>query len=586
MTLKEFLMKFKKLLTVLIYFISIGQVYAADVTISGTQATREDLQDSSTLTISGTLDGDLNNIVRGYIAAGNEIDNATVIIDSGGSIQGQSNAIMGRETDSLTVTNSGTIEATSSKAIQLRDAQNATITNKSGGTIFANTNAIVQQSAGTEDAENTTITNAGTIYSVNDRAIYFYDGATNATITNQKGGIVYNTASDATVQIDTSSTLTNSGTIDNRDSPSNIGIAVVGNNNTITLKDGGILIGTIDAGSTTGNILKFQHGVGQGYYYETAGSFTLQDLDGNQVVKGSAGSVGQGGSETLDEVLSYKSLNIREFLNRYKVSNNRVANEAWGETYTSLSNRNGNASNLALGFNLTNFGVNFVSPMKNSDFILAFETGFQNFDKDHKIYYQNISSGVYHPQNKKLYNLDTFIIGGVTLKHGERTILTNTTSSGKLNIDSYYQTFELHSGFVKSNNKLIPDYGLTGSFSFTPTYDESKYYSWRSKKVGNISIFVSDSYEPITYKTKKFNLGWTLDLRSLIGSKSQSYSINGTSAKYKQSSSLTREISLIGNLDFQKKFKNNGMLTVGVDAKNTTQGTKSIGGNLEYKIQF
>ena len=40
--------------------------------------------------------------------------------------------------------------------------------NKSGGTIFANTNAIVQQSAGTEDAENTTITNAGTIYSVND----------------------------------------------------------------------------------------------------------------------------------------------------------------------------------------------------------------------------------------------------------------------------------------------------------------------------------------------------------------------------------------------------------------------------------
>ena len=123
-------MKFKKLLTVLIYFISIGQVYAADVTISGTQATREDLQDSSTLTISGTLDGDLNNIVRGYIAAGNEIDNATVVVESGGTIQGQSNAIMGRETDSLTVINSGTIEATSSKAIQLRDSQNATITNK------------------------------------------------------------------------------------------------------------------------------------------------------------------------------------------------------------------------------------------------------------------------------------------------------------------------------------------------------------------------------------------------------------------------------------------------------------------------
>ena len=129
----------------LLYLIIAIRVNAADVEISGTQATREDLQDSSTLTISGTLDGDLNNIVRGYIAAGNEIDNATVVVDSGGTIQGQSNAIMGRETDSLTVINSGTIEATSSKAIQLRDSQNATITNKSGGTIFANTNAIVQQ---------------------------------------------------------------------------------------------------------------------------------------------------------------------------------------------------------------------------------------------------------------------------------------------------------------------------------------------------------------------------------------------------------------------------------------------------------
>ncbi len=586
MTFKAFGMKFKKLLIALTLLVSIGQVYAADVTISGTQATREDLQDSSTLTISGTLDGNLNNIVRGYIAAGNEIDNATVLIESSGSIQGLSNAIMGRETDSLTVTNSGTIEATSSKAIQLRDAQNATITNKSGGTIFANTNAIVQQSAGVESATKTTITNGGTIYSINDRAIYFYDGATESTITNQKGGVIYNTATDATVQIDTSSTLTNIGTIDNRSGPSNVGIAVVGNNNTITLKDGSILVGKIDGGSTTGNTLRFQHGAGQGYYYETTGSFTLQDLDGNQVVKGSAGSVGQGGSETLDEILSYKSLNIRQFLNRYKVSKNQIENKAWGETYTSLTNRNGNTSNLALGYNLTNFGVNFVSPMKNSNFILAFETGFQNFDKDHKIYYQNISSGLYHPQNKSFYNLDTFIVGGVTLKHGERTILTNTTSSGKLEIDSYYQTFELHSGFKKSNNKLIPDFGLTGSFSFTPTYDESKYYSWRSKKVGNVSLFVSDKYETVNYKSKKFNLGWTLDFRSLIGSKSQHYSINGASAKYKQRNSLTREISLIGNLGFEKKFRNNGIFAVGVDAKNTTQGTRSLSGNLEYKINF
>ena len=56
----------------------------------------------------------------------------------------------------------------------------------------------------------------------------------------------------------------------------------------------------------------------------------------------------------------------------------------------------GNASNLALGYNITNFGVNFVSPMKNSDFILAFETGFQNIDKDHLISSQRVREKKIH----------------------------------------------------------------------------------------------------------------------------------------------------------------------------------------------
>ena len=219
-----------------------GQSFAADDEVAGgvTQTTREDLQADSTFTIrsGGTLEADLNNIVRGYIPPANEIDNATVIVESGGVIKGKSNAIMGRELSGLTVVNSGTIEATESKAIQLQDAQGATITNKSGGIIFAKTNAIVQQEAsGGEDATGTTINNAGTIYGVDNRAIYFYGGATNATVTNESGGILYNESTEATVQIDTNSTLVNSGTIDNRNSPSNAGIAIVGNDNTITLKD-------------------------------------------------------------------------------------------------------------------------------------------------------------------------------------------------------------------------------------------------------------------------------------------------------------------------------------------------------------
>ena len=580
-------MKFLKTLIILIYLISLRQVYAADVEISGTQATREDLQASSTLTIEsgGVLDGNLNNIVRGYIAAGNEIDNATVVVESGGIIQGKSNAIMGRELSGLTVINSGTIEATSSKAIQLQDAQGATITNKSGGIIFARTNAIVQQEAsGGEDATGTTINNAGTIYGVDNRAIYFYGGATNATVTNESGGILYNESTEATVQIDTNSTLVNSGTIDNRNSPSNAGIAIVGNDNTVTLKDGSILVGTIDGGSTTGNTLKFQHGMGQGYYYKTSGDFTLQDLDGNQVVKGSAGSVGQGASETLDELLSYKSINLRNFFSKYNKLDDQ---DAWGETYVSNLKRDAHTRNLALEYDLTNFGVNLINKIDNANFVIAFEGGRQDFVKDHKIDYQNISAGIYLPQKDNPYlNLDLFILGGITLKDGERTILTNTTTSGKLTIDSDYETYEIHTGIKKNNSSSIPDFGLAASYSMTPSYDESKYFSWTDRHVGNLSIFFEDDYNLINNKDSKLFLGWTLDMRKMMGDKKQVYSINGTSATYKQQNDLTNEISLIANMGYEKKLSDKSKILFSLDAKNTNRYTKSVGANVFFKNKF
>ena len=177
-------------------------------------------------------------------------------------------------------------------------------------------------------------------------------------------------------------------------------------------------------------------------------------------------------------------------------------------------------------------------------------------------------------------------MGGVTLKEGKRTILTNTTSSGKLDIDSNYQTFELHSGVTKNNSKLIPNLGLTGSFSITPSYDESHYFSWRNRAVGNLSLFFSDKYNLIDTSESNLNLGWTLDFRSLVGEKSQVYSINGTSATYKQDNALTREISLITNLGYEKKITDNGKFTLGLIAKNTNQSVKSLNANFGFKLNF
>ncbi len=584
---KKFLYFFQYCFIFLILFFNYA--YSADDTITGTQTTREDLQADSTLTIQsgGSLvNTNLNNIARGYIAAGNEIDGATVIIESNASIKGKSNAIMGRETNNLTITNSGTISASTSKAINLRDAQNTTITNKKGATITANTNAIVQEAAGTENAENVTISNSGTISSVENRTIYFYENATSTTLTNNSSGLIYNTADNPTVQLGTSSTLTNSGTIENRNSPSNSSITLVGNNNTITLKDGGKVVGTIAAGSTTGNTLKIQHGVGQSYFYKTSGNdMTLQDLDGNQIVKGSAGSVGQGGNENIDELLGYKSLNIRKSLDKFVKSEGFKNKETeWQGIQATSLERKEHTKNLALGYEFISLGVNIIRPSENENVIASFEYSEQDFQKDHNIRRYNLLFGLHYNETEinKLKN-NSFILAGATLNEGERKILTNTTSSGTLNITDTYESFEIHAGKRFKNKSLIPNIGTNLSYSYTPDHSESKYYSWDDKHVANFSLDLNDEFSIEREKSKsKFGIGWILDYRTLITGSKTDYSVNGTKATYKQDDDLTKEMTLSVSINYEKKFYKFGKILISIDGMQTTQDVSSIGANISF----
>ena len=566
-----------------------GQSYAN--VISSNATSQIDLTDSSTgdpdLTVKEgitVIKDNQQNLIKGYGSDG--IEDANIILETGAKLQGLHNTIMIRQSDNVTITNSGSIISLGSKAINMRSSQDTTITNNVGATITSLNNAISGEEvdSDSEAVSGTVINNSGTIFSDTERAIYLYSGADTATITNNSSGVMYNSNTNEVVHIGSDSTITNSGAIQNRNSPDNNSIVLQGNDNTITLKDKGILVGTIDAGSTTGNTLKFQHGMGQGYYYKTSGDFTLQDLDGNQVVKGSAGSVGQGASETLDELLSYKSINLRNFFNEYNKLDNQ---DAWGETYVSNLKRDAHTNNLALEYDLTNFGVNLINKIDNANFVIAFEGGRQDFVKDHKIDYQNISAGVYLPQKDNHYlNLDLFIIGGITLKDGERTILTNTTTSGKLTIDSDYETYEVHTGIKKNNSSSIPDFGLTASYSMTPSYDESKYFSWADRHIGNLSVFFEDDYNLINTKDSKLFLGWTLDMRKMMGDNKQVYSINGTSATYKQHNDLTNEISLIANMGYEKKFSDKSKILFSLDAKNTNRYTKSVGANVSFKSKF
>jgi len=563
-------------------------------TISGeTRTTQQHIKDAAdiTLTITNSTISKANYSIKINTTESAEANNATVVISSDSIVKTTTggNAIYGNASDGLTVNNSGTVSSSeSTKAIDLANSSGATITNNSGGSIYALGRTI---SVGASDTA--TINNHGKIYSTTTggqgNTIYSTDNTETLTLTNHSGGeITSNSSSKSTLRIRKTSTITNSGTIKNNQGPSATAIELYGNNNTLTLKDGGIVVGIIDS-SGSNNTLKLQHGVGKSYFYETSGNLTLEDLDGNNVVKGSAGSVGQGGNEFIDESLGYKSLNIRKSLTQFKNSDQFLDREtAWVETFSSLLKRDGKSSSLKLENSLVNFGANIIKPLENSNFVISAETSLQNISKDHDVDRISILSGFYfnNHQNSKKLKGEYFLLGGIALNKSERLILTNTTSSGLLNVTDNYENFEILFGNKLNNSFLIPDIGYTLGYSYTPSHKESQYFDWDDRHVLNISAALSDEYTFFQSDKRNFSLGWILDYRTLANNDDQNYLINGTSTFYDQDDELKKEASFSSNLNYKYKANENSIFSFNLDGFTSSQDAISVLANLVFKFKI
>ena len=587
----------KKFLILLFFLIFSNKLYAANVaedTTISSDATAQQVVTANDVDIILTDNASITRTGQKAIKnTDGDVTGTTLTIHSGSAITSTGDNTISTEGGEFTVTNSGTISTSVSKAINLSSSDGVLITNNSGGVISANGHAILGDASNTTD--NITIDNSGTIFSSittgsTSTAIILdeYNNGNpipNTTITNNAGGSIYSEGPKATIKLGTSSTITNSGSIKNNKSVDKNSIELVGNNNTVTLKDEGIVVGKIKAATgTTGNTLKFNHGLGKSYYYNTGGDFTLEDLDGNQVVKGSAGSVGQGGSETVDDLLGYKSLNIRKSLNKFLKSEGfkNKKTEWQGIQATSLE-RKEHTKNLALGYEFYSLGVNIIRPSENENVIASFEYSEQDFQKDHTIKRYNLLFGLHYNESENKFKDNSFILAGATLNEGERKILTNTTSSGTLNINDTYESFEIHAGKRFKNKSLIPNLGTNLSYSYTPDHSESKYYSWDDKHVANFSLDLSDEFSIEREKSKsKFGIGWILDYRTLITGSKTDYSVNGTKATYKQDDNLTKEMTLSVSINYEKKFYKFGKILISIDGMQTTQDVNSIGANISF----
>ncbi len=592
----------KKIILILLFFLIFSnKLYAANVaedTTFSSDTTAQQIVTADNVDIIVTNNSSIARTGQKAIKnTDSEVTGTTLTIHSGSSVTSTGNNTISTEGGDLTITNSGTIQAlgasgSNSKAINISGSDGVSITNNSGGIITSPGNTILGTSG--TGGDNTTIENSGQITTINttssSSAIIFSDNDTGNTITNNIGGEITSKGNKGTIIVGVSSTITNSGTIKNNKSVDKNVIQLKGNNNTVTLKDEGIVVGMIKAANgTTGNTLKINHGVGRSYYYDTSGTFTLEDLDGNQVVKGSAGSVGQGGSEILDELLGTKSLNIRQSLSKYKNAEEDLKeNQSWGEINLSTFKRKQNNQNLSLGFNSADLTINLMYPDHGKDFILSLGNGNQKFTKDYSVDRHSLHTGFFfrdHPILNK-FGDESFILGGVNLKISEREILTNTTSSGKLSITDNFETYDLIIGTKINNDFIIPNIGATLGLSYTPSHKESDYYSWDKKEVSNLSIYLDDDYKLNLGKNYQLNLGWILDARQMVLGKEQNYEINGTSAIYSQGTDLTKEVTLATNLGFDKKMSDQHLFKFYLDSTISTQELSSISGNFAYKFAF
>ena len=580
------------LLVNLIFLFLFNNLYAEtvseDKSISNSTETNQQNIDTAevTLTITNSTVSRANTPIK--VDSG--LADVSISIDSDSTVKSTSgdNPILGINTTRLSVDNSGTISASNGKSIDIYKSTDAEISNNSGAVISAGKNAIRTSGTSADPTTGYTITNSGKIYTTNatNSAIFSNTNSTGGTITNNSGAEIYSSGSQATIKVGATTTITNNGSIKNNNDVDNNAIQLLGNSNTVTLKNDGIVVGKITADNgTTGNKLKFQHGFGQTYFYNTSGDFTLEDLDGNQVVQGSAGSVGQGGSETLDELLGYKSLNIRKTLNLYKKSKSYSEKENnWGKVYASNIKRKEN----------TNLGVNLISPLQKSYFIISLENSKQDILQDHIIKRYGFSTGFYFPKSKNLNNIETenFVLTGITLSDSERTILTNTTTSGTLKVTDAFETYEIIVGkkikyFENLNNiKLIPDLGITAGYSFTPQHSESKYFIWEKRHIGNLTASLSDEYDSQINEKTKFSIGWIGDFRRLVTSQKQQYKINGKEATFQADSELKNEITFSGNMEISHNFYKYGLIVFNLERSHSTQNTNSIAAHIAMNFKF
>ena len=575
---------------------------SSDTTISSanTNTQQNFTANNVTLTINADTTGRTNN----GISVDGGISGATVIVGSGVTVSVTNNqAIDGTGSTNLTVTNSGILSAVA-KTIELEgSASGAVITNNFGGTITAQNNTIKTQN----NSSNITVNNSGVISTTSiGHAIATATGTDSGMVINNfsTGQILKTSTADAaqeTIELGDSGTITNSGQIRNDTSPSNTSIRLKGDNSTVILQDGGIVVGRIIS-EGTGNKLQVNHGLGQAYFYDTAGTLELEDLAGNTIVEGSASAVGLGAQETVDELIALKASNLRAALKRYALSMGAErGGSTWGETFGFSSNRSGTTK--LQKYQASGFGVNVAKPVTlSSDLLLSLENSNLGLQGNHDVARKAVFVGLNFSENIEVktdrFSASGFVVGGVGWNDSHRQVLTNTTASGFLDLHTSYRSYEaIASGNIGYNidllgvgsdgelskNSFYTELGFTLASVHIGDYNEGNLFFWDERTLLQESIYLREEISHKLGKNLALKLGAEVEHRKVLIGAKQKYKINSTDVSF--SNGRNSELLMSANFDFNHKIPH-GLAYFQIQQRFSRDQQGSFGGGIGVKFKF
>ena len=329
--------------------------------------------------------------------------------------------------------------------------------------------------------------------------------------------------------------------------------------------------------------------------YHTEGPIEeLADLSGNRIVKGSATAVGMGAQETVDEILGQRAYNLRTTLKRYANAPNPKATM---EPFAYASHRD--RGRTTVRYENYAAGTNFIYPVvpDKLNLILTVERNELNLDEDHEVTKNSFLIGVNTNNFMEIgdWKASGFAAGGVSWHDSDREVLTNTALTGIADVTAEYDTTEAITGlsFTHSydqkvsesvNNIWDTDLGLTFSFSHTPSYGESQFFTWEERNLTQLSIHIGEQLTSMLGDNVQFRLGGELEHRSVFAGKNQDHALNAVTVDFNSGAFYENSISI--NTGFDYALGDRIKAYIQFNGRASDQTAFSLGGSAGVNIYF